>query len=268
MYRDYYEILGVEKDSSSRDIKRSFRRKAKELHPDISVSSKRATEDAFKLLLRAYEVLSNPAKRELYDRTLSHINATWFDYREFLKKKQKDMKSQSKLIFYDLLHDNPDEAIELYCFLSSNPAYQMHKYLDYGDYLECIFLLAEEFEKRGEYIRAYEFLKKIYTFEQKIPFFKQYMVEIMMRLKTLVCVKMTRYLSPLTAVKYINELIALNYPKKETAKFYRICSELYLAAGEKESAEIVLKKGLELDRKLKGIKKLMDKINTPENIRV
>jgi hypothetical protein len=53
--RDLYEILGVEKDADQDTIKRAYRRKARQLHPDAG-----GTEDGFKELTTAYEVLRNP----------------------------------------------------------------------------------------------------------------------------------------------------------------------------------------------------------------
>ena len=67
MPADYYEALGVARDASSDDIKKAFRRLARELHPDANPDSPEA-EAKFKEVALAYEVLSNPERRERYDR--------------------------------------------------------------------------------------------------------------------------------------------------------------------------------------------------------
>ncbi len=63
--RDYYEVLGVTKTASLDEIKKSFRSQARKLHPDNKDSG---DEKAFKELAEAYEALSDPQKRELYDK--------------------------------------------------------------------------------------------------------------------------------------------------------------------------------------------------------
>lgn len=64
--RDYYELLGVGRDASDAEIKRAFRRLARELHPDVSDLPDAG--ERFRALAEAYEVLSNPETRQLYDR--------------------------------------------------------------------------------------------------------------------------------------------------------------------------------------------------------
>lgn len=65
--RDYYEVLDVVKTASADDIKKSYRKKALEFHPDRNPDDKKA-EEKFKEAAEAYEVLSDPDKRARYDR--------------------------------------------------------------------------------------------------------------------------------------------------------------------------------------------------------
>ena len=64
--RDYYEVLGLEKSASDEEIKKSYRRLAKQYHPDLHPGDKEC-EDKFKEIGEAYEVLSDPDKKSRYD---------------------------------------------------------------------------------------------------------------------------------------------------------------------------------------------------------
>src|SRR6266516_5226018 len=63
---DYYEILGVDRDASGAEVKRAFRKLARELHPDVNDHDPEA-EEKFKSAAEAYEVLSDPERRRTYD---------------------------------------------------------------------------------------------------------------------------------------------------------------------------------------------------------
>ncbi|TMR31082.1 DnaJ domain-containing protein, partial [Actinomadura geliboluensis] len=65
MANDYYATLGVRRDASADEVKKAYRRLARELHPDVNPDPE--TQEKFKEITQAYEVLSDPKKREMYD---------------------------------------------------------------------------------------------------------------------------------------------------------------------------------------------------------
>jgi molecular chaperone DnaJ len=64
--KDYYEILGVKKSASAEEIRKAFRKLARKYHPDVNPGDK-TTEEKFKALSEAHDVLSDPKKRKIYD---------------------------------------------------------------------------------------------------------------------------------------------------------------------------------------------------------
>ena len=71
-YRDYYQTLGVKRDSSQKEIRKTYRSLARKYHPDVNPGDK-AAEEKFKDIQEAYAVLSDPEKRKKYDQ----LGASW-----------------------------------------------------------------------------------------------------------------------------------------------------------------------------------------------
>src|SRR6266446_9851974 len=64
--QDYYQALGVGRDADAEEVRKAYRRLARKHHPDLNPGDK-AAEDRFKKLQEAYDVLSEPKKRQMYD---------------------------------------------------------------------------------------------------------------------------------------------------------------------------------------------------------
>ncbi|PIU50158.1 MAG: cytochrome C biogenesis protein, partial [Desulfobacterales bacterium CG07_land_8_20_14_0_80_52_14] len=69
-YKDYYETLGVSQNASQEEIQRAYRKLARKYHPDINKGA--GSEDKFKEINEAHEVLKDPEKRRKYDQLGRH----------------------------------------------------------------------------------------------------------------------------------------------------------------------------------------------------
>lgn len=76
MGKDYYKTLGISKGATDEDIKKAYRKQALKWHPDKNKSA--AAEEKFKEIAEAYEVLSDPKKREIYDQYGEEGNVCFF----------------------------------------------------------------------------------------------------------------------------------------------------------------------------------------------
>src|SRR5207249_6645847 len=71
-FKDYYKILGVARNAGEEEIRKAFRKLARQYHPDVA-KDKKAAEEKFKEINEAYEVLSDPEKRKKYHQ----LGADW-----------------------------------------------------------------------------------------------------------------------------------------------------------------------------------------------
>jgi len=83
--RDYYEILEVSKSASKEEIKKAYRKKALQYHPDRLTGMpehlselRKVAEEKFKEIQEAYEILSDPEKRKKYDKAICNLIGTFF----------------------------------------------------------------------------------------------------------------------------------------------------------------------------------------------
>jgi len=234
---NYYEILGVEKNAAAAEIKKAFREKAKRLHPDIAGSDS-ATEQMRKLLT-AYETLNNEQRRQEYDRVYSRFVKNWgFDYRTWLREQGENPVYQSKLIFFELLHLEIDEAITLWK-KNGGLSFHMDRYMNRDDWLDCIFLLAEELDKRMQSYEAFILLVLIIKEERKQPYFRHFTPEIEKLLRGIVRLRLKQQVDKETWIECLQTLPGMGFPVRDENNWLRLLSKALIELGDHAGAEYI-----------------------------
>ena len=264
---NYYDVLGAEPEDSQERIKRCFRQRAKELHPDLTVLADDQAEPRMRRLLDAYRVLGDPGLRSDYDRL--HRGALRrrgrFDYRSFLRS-QADPVSLAKLMLYDLMRSRDREALATWGKLEAHIDSDLASLLDYDDFMDCAYLLAEALERGGEYDKACELYLRVYHAEASRPYFRHFIAEVVERMRDVACFKMAGSAAPMDSVRRIEELIDLNLSNRESAFFCKRIAEIYSDVGELETARRYLQRALRLNEGIAGVKKLKERVGLRETV--
>jgi curved DNA-binding protein CbpA len=254
---NYYNLLGIQQNSSSQDIKRAFRERAKRLHPDIAG---KGGEAQMRKLLCAYEVLSDRERRYEYDRAYSRsVKHLDFDYRVFLESQTEDPISQAKLVFFDLLHRDEEQALCVW-WAQGGLDFPMERYLSREDWMDCTFILAEELEKRHGYYEAFMLLVRLVREERREPYFRHFMSDIEGFLKELVRLRLKSVVDEETYVTCIETLLELGFSSRDEARWMRSMAETLMHLGKLDAAQRVFREALKRDPALPNVVQLRRKL--------
>ena len=263
---NYYQVLQVQEGSDRAEIRNSFRKLAKKYHPDKTKANGISSEDKIKLLIKAYKTLTDSKKRIHYDTQLqsNNIRIRDFYYRENPKRGngKYDLRSQAKMVLNDLLNKNGPLAVKSYERLKEeNKEFELLAFLNLKDYLDCKFLLAEEYEKQGHYELAFKMYEYVYQEEDGNPARKHFLEEIKERIIRLSCKKLIKLMQPDAAITYLSRALNLKLSKNEEAFIYKKIADCYVASGEWDNALERFNKALSLCPNLKGAQTLKSKLN-------
>ena len=258
---NYYDILEVHQEVSTEEIKRSFRTLVKKYHPDIHGPNKQWAESKTKIIIQAYKTLSDTTTREQYDRQYRHLLQSGRAPRPTKKKdattETDTIQARVRLVFVDLLNGHTNNAIENYeRLLKDCIGVDFFLHLNHRDYIDCKFLLAEAYEKLGEYEVAIELYEFILERGKNSTYRRHLLHEIKERMRNIYCRNLARYASPKKALGYYEKVLKLNLYKNENAFIYKKMAECFLKMKEYENALKHLNIALSLKPNLQGANKL------------
>jgi len=258
---NYYELLEISRNASTQEIKKAFRERAKQLHPDITGDS---GAEEMRKLLAAYEVLSDRDRRFKYDRAYNRFAGKYpgeqgFDYRSFLRERKNDPESQAKLVFFELLHLEEEAAISVWK-AQGGLAFPLGKYLDREDWMDCAYILAEELAKRSQYYEAFVLLVDIVREERRVPYFRHFMEDVENFLKGMVRFNLRSSVDAETYVECLEALLDLGFPPSYEARILRSIAETLIHLGELGDAERFFRAALKKDPLLPNTVRLRRKL--------
>jgi hypothetical protein len=254
--KNYYDLLGVRREASTGEIKKAFRERAKRLHPDIAG---KGAEEMMRKLLTAYEVLSSAERRCEYDRAYTRfVQNTGFDYRAWLREKG-DPESHAKLVFFELLHLEEDEAIAIWR-KNGGLHFQMELYLQREDWMDCLFILAEELDRRQCCYEAFRLLVILVREERRLPYFRHFMEEIESYLKTLVRLRLKPQVDEETWIECMETMLTLGFDARDEARWMRSMAETLLSLGDEAGAGHLIREALKRDPALPRTNRIRRKL--------
>jgi curved DNA-binding protein CbpA len=269
---NYYRVLNVGPHASRKCIRSSFRRLAMKYHPDTSELDPEIAAGRMRMLLEAYRILMDVEKRAIYDlRFKPHRNKEGLSYRESLEKRKDDPYSRGLLIFYDLLKGNTKTAIFNYeQLLEANPGgVDLLGLLGFADYLDCIFLLAEGYQRMNRNEEAVRYYEAVFKEDLNWNYFRLFRHEIQQRIRNIYCRKLAKGGDDLKAIGYYRILLSnYTFPKKDRAFFYKKIAECYYRLDDRKKSKENLLTALQLQPKLNGIKKIRENLNMMEGDKV
>lgn len=265
---NYYDILKIPREASHAQVKAAFRKLAKEHHPDYHPPERGEwAHSRMQEILRAYEVLIDDEKRAIYDRTISHIDELRAPSLREKLKKRRDPRARCRLILLDLLEGRGTEALNLYEELrAADPSFNLKDHMPLSDYLDCEFLLAEEYERQNRTEEAFEMYSRLYREDKRYNYFKHFREEILLRMRNLM-VQLLRAEEELPLVlKSLSETMKDALPRRERAFIYKKMAESFIRAGDRRLARLNLISALLLNPKLGGAKKIRARLDVNRHL--
>ncbi|MBQ0052353.1 MAG: J domain-containing protein [Treponema sp.] len=240
---DCYKILGVRHDATAAEIKRAYRLKAKQLHPDATQDSE--TTEEFRKLVKAYEILSDVKQRSLFDESFftryaskTHRSTDSFDYRKWLEVRN-DEESRAKLIFFDLMHNREDDAVAEFKKMSMEHAgFRLAKWFTREDFMDYGFILCEELVLRQEYYDAFMLLEQIIRMEYSYEYFRLFFPEVMDLARSVLRNHLEGKISDELALDCWERALDLKFGNSDDAFFLRKMAAAYTRMGDKATARV------------------------------
>ena len=247
---DFYKVLGVRQNATLAEIKRAYREKVKNLHPDLTGDITR--KDEFNEVVHAYRVLSDSRQRSIFDES-SFFRAKQagqktqsFNYYNWLSERE-DYESRAKLIFYTLMRNKEDEAVAEFKRMQTNhPDFTLKDFFTREDFMDYGYILAEELVIRAEYYDAFLLLEQIIKMEYSYHYFYIFFPEVISFTLNILKKNIDGVINDELALDVYERALDLELGKTNDAFFLRKMSEEYKRLGDLATSEICLREAAKM----------------------
>lgn len=257
--RTYYDVLDVGRAAGKGEIKRAFRRLAKRYHPDTNLQDEQGAAKRLKEVIKAYRVLSNDRERARYDVGLDTGRVSVLPDREFHRM---SISERCRQILDELLKGDGQEALAEYEELrKAEKGFDLSRYLSTCDYLDCIFLLAEQYECAGRYHEAAVFYEELYRREKNPPRHRFFFTEVEERIKKLYTRRLPREAeNPEKEIECYERILSFDIDRSERAFILKKIAEVHCTTGNLPEARKIFGEALDLKPGLKGTATIREKL--------
>ena len=262
MTLNYYEILEIDCHASAEEIRSSFRKKVMEHHPDRNPDDRQGAEEKVRLVIEAYRVLADPEQRTRHDRRIhpepgAQHETVW----DRIRRRDHDPGALSRLVLHELLEGHGPKGVELYESLMRDFIdFDLLPYLDLKDYLDCRFLLAEEYEHQGNLTVAEAMYREVYREEVEPPRLCCFFDEVKLRLRKLYLKDLVRDADPATALRYYSDALEMGLDRADRAFTHKKMAECYFKLGELDKARAALLEAFRIQPRIKGARRICEKL--------
>jgi curved DNA-binding protein CbpA len=260
---NYYEILEVTQSAGLAEIKKSFRRLLKRLHPDRNRANSDWAEAQTRRLVDAYHVLCDEQRRRHHDHEL-RLQGFQVHRRNGAPRGPRPtfgIALDCRRILDRLLEGNGTQAVEDYEKLrGERSSFDFYPHLSLKDHLDCKFLLGEEYEQQGKLADALLLYEEVYREERDGPRLRYFFEDVQERIVIIYCQQLLLEPSAEDAMACFNEAMKLDLPAKDVAEIQKKLADGLLRLGDEEGARRELTEALRIRPGLKGVQRLCSRL--------
>lgn len=258
---DYYQILAVEPNAPSRDIRKAFRARVLEVHPDKAAEP--TDGEALRDLIQAFEVLGDPEMREDYDRILRIQKIGSGEEKSKLPHVTESERpiNQARSVLYLLLRERGQEALERLRTFEESPRLFLRRHLDEEEFIDAAFLLGEVYEKRGALVAALRWYQEVIEQEADRRMHRPCLGETVDRVKRLLIYRLASHEDPRVVLQYLRRAEALGLSRVEKADVLKRRAQCFLDLDMKDVAAQNLREALHLNPQAKGTQRLREALS-------